>query len=113
VICIGSNGCDIVQQSIYSTIAGLPVAILGLVGYSVILALLLLEQKGGHGLRHIPLILFGVTLIGAAYSIYLTYLEIFVLFAICEYCAASAIIMLALFGFAVNSLVTLDDEQVI
>jgi uncharacterized membrane protein len=104
ILCIGSNGCDIVQQSVYSTIQGLPVALFGVLGYAVILALLLVQDKGEHGTSYAPLAIFGLTLIGVAYSAYLTYLELFVIHSLCEYCVASAIIMVALFGIAVYRL---------
>jgi uncharacterized membrane protein len=104
-LCIGSSGCDIVQQSAYSTIKGLPVALFGLLGYTAILVLLLVERKGEHYTSYTPLVVFGLTLIGVAYSAYLTYLELFVIFSICEYCVASAIIMVALFTIAVYRLI--------
>lgn len=101
VQCIGgSNECDIVQSSSYSMIAGFPVALLGLIGYVMILGLLFLEEKGGRLAENAPLLLFGLTLVGVAYSAYLTYLELAVIGAICQYCVASAILMTALFGIA-------------
>lgn len=106
VVCIGSNGCGIVQNSSYSSVAGIPVALLGLVGYVAILGLLLLEYRGGQLADNTPLILFGLTLLGVAYSAYLTYLELFVILAICLYCVASAVIMAALFGIAVYRVLT-------
>jgi len=101
VQCIGgSNECDVVQSSSYSSVAGFPVALLGLLGYIAILGLLLAEEKGGRLAENAPLLLFGLTLIGVAYSAYLTYLELAVIHAICQYCVTSAIIMTILFGIA-------------
>ena len=100
----GSNECDVVQSSAYSSVAGIPVALLGLVGYILILGLLLVEEKGGRLAENAPLLLFGLTLVGIAYSAYLTYLELAVIRAICQYCVASAILMAALFGVAVYRL---------
>lgn len=106
--CIGgSNECDIVQASSYSTIAGFPVALLGLIGYIAILGLLLIEEEGGRLAENAPLLLFGLTLIGVAYSTYLTYLELAVIHAICQYCVTSAIIMTALFGIAIYRILNL------
>ena len=106
VLCIGSNGCEIVQQSVYSTVAGTPVALFGLIGYVVIAGLLVVEENRALFSSAIPLLIFGLTLIGAAYSIYLTYLELFVIFAICQYCVTSAIIMVILFTIAIYRMMT-------
>lgn len=96
----GSKGCDIVQESSYSSIGPVPVALLGLLAYLFILFILLIEERRGPLAEHAPLVLFGVTLVGVAYSAYLTYLELFVILAICQYCVTSALIMAALFGIA-------------
>ena len=102
VQCIGgSNECDIVQGSVYSSIAGFPVALLGLLAYIAILGLLVIEEKGARLAENAPLVLFGMTLIGFAYSVYLTYLELAVIHAICQYCVTSAVLMTILFGIAI------------
>lgn len=105
VLCIGSSGCEIVQQSVYSTVAGTPVALFGLIGYMLIVGLLVVEERRTPFASNVPLLIFGLTLIGAAYSAYLTYLELFVIFAICQYCVTSAIIMLILFGIAIYRMI--------
>jgi uncharacterized membrane protein len=104
VLCAGSNQCDIVQESVYASVAGVPVALLGFAGYVIMLILLLLEQREGSLVQNIPVILFGLTLVGAAYSAYLTYLELYVILAICPYCVASAVIMAALFAITIYRL---------
>jgi len=99
IYCVGgSAGCDIVQQSRYSTITGIPVALIGLVGYLAMLAILILEETKGSFSENGPMLMFALSLIGTLYSAYLTYLELFVIYAICQYCVASAIIMLSVFG---------------
>jgi uncharacterized membrane protein len=85
----GSGGCETVQASRYSEILGLPVATLGMAGYLGLLFSALL--RGGVG---IILGLF-VALVGALFSVYLTWLELFVIHAICQYCVTSAILMMA------------------
>jgi uncharacterized membrane protein len=111
VQCIGgSHGCDDVQQSVYSSIAGIPVALLGLFGYIAILGLLLIETKQGLLANNAPLLLFGCTLAGVAYSIYLTYLELFVIHAICQWCVASAVIMAGLFGISTYRVIKTTQE---
>ena len=85
-VCVGgSGGCETVQASSYATLLGVPVAALGLVGYSGLLLSAFL--RGGAG-AYLGLL---VALVGTLFSAYLTYLELFVIHAICEWCVASAI----------------------
>jgi uncharacterized membrane protein len=98
VACGQSQGCDIVQQSVYSEIAGIPVALLGFVAYAALFALTLLRGRVPEYFDdYIPLAIFGITLVGVLYSAYLTYLELFVIYAICRWCVSSAIIITAIF----------------
>jgi uncharacterized membrane protein len=101
VFCGGSGECQTVANSPYSEIAGIPIAFLGVGVYIVIIALLYLEGRGTFWQQNSPLIIFGLTLAGTIYSIYLTYLEIAVIYAICPYCVISAIVMTLLFIVAI------------
>jgi uncharacterized membrane protein len=83
---LGAN-CIKVQTSEWSKLAGVPVAVLGLIGYAVILASLFVPGEGG-------LIVGALTaLVGFGFSAYLTYRELFSIHAICEWCVSSAVIM--------------------
>ena len=89
-VCVGgSGGCQSVQTSSYATIFGVPVAVIGLVGYSALLLSAWLRGEVGIYLG------FLVSLVGTLFSAYLTYLEVFVIHAICEWCVASAALMVA------------------
>lgn len=99
-LCAPGGGCDIVRQSEYSKVAGVPVALIGLVGYLGILGVLLLEESVEFFADNGPMLVFGMSLIGFIYSIYLTYLELYVIHAICPWCVASAIIMTLVFAVA-------------
>ena len=89
-ICVGgSGGCETVQTSSYATILGVPVAVVGLMGYSGLLFSASLRGAAGVYLG------FLVALVGTFFSAYLTYLEVFVIHAICEWCVASAAVMVA------------------
>ena len=105
VACGQSHGCDIVQQSVYSEVAGIPVALLGLMAYTALFALTLLR---GHVPDpwddYVPLAIFGISLIGMLYSAYLTYLELFVIHAICRWCVSSAIIITVIFALSLPDL---------
>lgn len=85
----GSGGCETVQSSPYSRLLGIPVAALGLGGYAALLV--------SAALRGVVGILSGLflALLGALYSGYLTWLEVFVIGALCQWCLASAALMVA------------------
>jgi uncharacterized membrane protein len=89
-ICGISHGCHTVQTSKYAELAGLPVAVLGLAGYAALLLALPIRGENGRLIR------VAITAIGFLFSAYLTYLELFVINAICQWCVASAILMTAL-----------------
>jgi len=98
VACGQSQDCDMVQQSVYSEVGGIPVALLGLMAYTALFALTLLRGRVAEHLdNYIPLAVFGISLIGVLYSAYLTYLEVFVIYAICRWCVSSALIITAIF----------------
>jgi uncharacterized membrane protein len=105
VYCGGLGECETVNNSPYSEIYGLPIALLGIGGYLLIIALLYLETRGGIWQSNSRLLVFGISLVGILYSIYLTYIEIAVLNAICPYCVLSAVVMLLLFIISTYRLV--------
>lgn len=84
-LCVGGgSGCETVQASRYSEVLGIPVAALGLLGYAA-----LLYASVNKGERAALTGLF-VALVGTLYSGYLTWLELFVIRAICQWCVVSA-----------------------
>ncbi|HWY18147.1 MAG TPA: vitamin K epoxide reductase family protein [Solirubrobacteraceae bacterium] len=85
---IKGNPCSQVQKSRYSELAGVPVALIGLLGYIVILGSLLASE--GERARFATMAL---TLGGLGFSAYLTYREVFTLHKICEWCVGSAVLM--------------------
>jgi uncharacterized membrane protein len=89
-VCTGSGeGCQTVQSSRYASLLGIPVALLGLVAYGGLVFSVALWQEIGIYLG------FLISLVGTLFSIYLTYLEVFVIGALCQWCLASAAIMVA------------------
>ncbi|HEX5761598.1 MAG TPA: vitamin K epoxide reductase family protein [Solirubrobacterales bacterium] len=92
----GGGGCEKIAASSHSELLGVSVAVIGIAGYALLLATALLRgdaaRMGG----------FLLGLIGLGYSVYLTYLELFVIEAVCQWCLVSAVLMTAL--FAVNAL---------
>jgi uncharacterized membrane protein len=94
-ICLtGSGGCEAVQTSRYAEIFGVPVAMLGLAGYAGLLLSALLRGESG------ALLGLFVALVSVLFSAYLTWLELFVIHAICQWCVTSAILMVASFLLA-------------
>jgi uncharacterized membrane protein len=94
-ICGPIGDCNTVQNSPYAKLFGvLPVGILGAVGYIAILIAWVLKRYGSGTISDIaPLALFGMSFFGTLYSIYLTYLELFVIEAVCMWCLTSAVII--------------------
>jgi uncharacterized membrane protein len=89
-VCGVSHGCETVQTSAYATLLGVPVALLGLISYVVIFISLLL--RGDR-----PLLTgYALTLIAFAFSVYLTYRELFTIHAVCSWCVSSAIVFTVL-----------------
>jgi uncharacterized membrane protein len=102
-LCGGIGQCDVVQASSYSQLFGVPIAILGLFAYITLIWLLANETKTTFLKNNALIIFFVVTLGGFLYSIYLTYIEIDVLHAICPYCVVSAIaITIAFIGSSIR-----------
>jgi uncharacterized membrane protein len=89
-VCAISHGCATVQQSSYATLAGVPVAALGVAGYVAVLASLV---RDGERARAVTAFL---SLTGFGFSAWLTYVEVARLDAICVWCVGSAICMTAL-----------------
>lgn len=96
VCSIKGNPCEQVQTSIYSELAGVPVALIGAIGYLAILATLLISDSENWRFATAAL-----TLGGFGFSVYLTYREVFTLQKICEDCVASAVIMTVLMALAI------------
>ena len=85
----GSHGCETVQSSRYAAVFGIPVSVVGLAGYASLLFSAALRTEGGVYLG------FFLALVGTLFSAYLTYIEVFVVHALCQWCLASAGVMVA------------------
>ncbi len=93
-VCLGgSHGCETVANSSYSHLAGINIAIFGILGYVLLFVAAMTRgdaaRMGG----------FAISLLGFGYSVYLTYLELFQIEAVCQWCVSSAIVMTLLFAF--------------
>ena len=85
-VCSSITNCERVQTSDYADLAGIPVAVLGIVGYATILVSLRMRADVTALLSYLAV----------AFSAYLTWAELFKIDAICQWCVASAIITLVI-----------------
>jgi uncharacterized membrane protein len=90
-VCLGGEGgCEKVQSSDYADLAGVPVALLGAIGYLLILASLAVPGDPGRMAGAL------LALVGVGFSLYLTYVSAFVIEALCQWCLASTVVMVLL-----------------
>lgn len=99
MVCIVNSvfDCHTVQNSVYSRLMGIPIAYLGLLTYLVLGALLVLENRVTFLREYGTIIIFGITLFAWLYSMWLVYLQIFRIQALCPWCLAHETIMTILF----------------
>ncbi len=94
----GSGGCETVQMSSWSRFAGLDVALIGVGGYVILLAISLVAlQPSAAGQRWPSDLLTALSGLGVLFAAYLTWLELFVIHAICRWCVGSALIVSIIF----------------
>jgi uncharacterized membrane protein len=96
----GSGGCETVQLSSWSRFAGLEVSLIGVLGYAGLLALSLASLRTGAPRQWPARALVVAAGIGVVFTLYLTYLELFVIHAICRWCVVSGGIIVATFVVA-------------
>jgi vitamin-K-epoxide reductase (warfarin-sensitive) len=84
--------CDVVNRSVYSSIGGIPVALIGILGYAALLALATVYRRKAET----PVMLLLASLCGLGFALYLTYIEKFVLAVWCVLCLSSLGIILAI-----------------
>lgn len=101
-VCGGIGECELVQTSEYSDIVGVPVALLGLLYFLAMSFLALTRLKWTQGgLEWAHSAAFSMALAATAFVAYLTYVELFVLEAICVWCVALASLTVASFGLTI------------
>lgn len=89
-------------KSEYSEFLGLPVAMLGMAGYLIIFLceLAALEKHWEFAQKYSPMCVFLLSLFGTLFSLRMMYISVFVIHALCPFCAASAVLMLIVFVLA-------------
>jgi uncharacterized membrane protein len=104
-VCAIAHGCETVQKSDYSKLAGVPVALLGLIGYVGILAALIKDDENARSVAAF------LSLLGFGFSAWLTYTEIAIIDAICIWCVGSAICMAILAALNVSRVLTVSPSE--
>jgi uncharacterized membrane protein len=102
-LCLGAGGCEAVQASRFATVGPVPVALIGLLGFGALLltALLWTRARAWAGT-----VAFAIALGATLYVAYLTYLELFVIGAICPWCVAVGVCAVASLALVVRDLAT-------
>ena len=91
-VCVGGGGsCERVQTSDYAVLLGVPVATIGLAGYAALAAAFATRRDDAAAF---------MSIVGVGFSAYLTFVEVFTLEAICQWCVASAVLMTAIAAIA-------------
>jgi len=109
IVCGQSQGCDIVDQSQYAEliIGNIPVSVMGLLSYLAMFLLLILRGRVlSEWDSYFPLAVFGISLSGMLFSLYLTYMELFVILGVCKWCVTSAAILTLIFLLSIAELRT-------
>lgn len=87
-----TGGCETVQSSEYAEVLGVPVAVIGLAGFLLILASALVPGEVGAAAGA------ALALAGISFSVYLVYVQVALIDAICQWCIASDAVMVPLFA---------------
>ena len=101
----GTGGCETVQTSQWSRFAGVEVALIGVVGYALLLGVALAALRPALAERRWPAsLLSALAGAGVLFTVYLTYLELFVIHAVCRWCVGSAVIIVSVLVLALLAL---------
>ena len=104
-MCLGSGDCSTVNASRYSEVNGIPVAIIGVLGYLAILATHYFENRNRFFKQNSTLMIFGMALTGFLFTVWLIYVEVALLKALCPFCITSQTAMTIIFIIAVMRLI--------
>jgi uncharacterized membrane protein len=90
LVCTGSGGCETVQESDYATLAGVPVALLGLLAYVAVIVLTAIDTRTARLATAV------IAVSGLAFAVYLVVLQAFVIEAWCVWCLVNDALVLPL-----------------
>ncbi len=108
-MCLGSGDCGTVNASKYSEVNGIPVALIGFLGYASILGVLVLEKRkvfmAEFFEENATLLTFGLALTGFLFTLWLIYVEVALIKALCPFCLTSQVVMTIIFILSIIRLV--------
>lgn len=104
-MCLGSGDCSTVNASRYSEVNGIPVAVLGMIGYAAILAVHFMETRRSYFKQNGTLLIFGMALTGFIFTLWLVYVEVALIKALCPFCITSQVAMTIIFIISVIRLI--------
>lgn len=93
------------NASRYAEVNGIPVAVIGVLGYAAILTSLFLERRHAFFTQNSTLLVFGMSLTGFLFTVWLVYVEIALIKALCPFCITSQIAMALIFILAIVRLI--------
>jgi len=105
IMCLGSGDCSTVNASRYSEVNGIPVAVIGVLGYAAILTALYFERRNAFFKQNSTLLVFGMSLTGFLFTVWLIYVEVALIKALCPFCITSQIAMTLIFILAITRLI--------
>ncbi len=105
IMCLGSGDCSTVNASRYAEVNGIPVAVIGVLGYAAILTTLYFERRNAFFKQNSTLLVFGMSLTGFLFTVWLIYVEVALIKALCPFCITSQIAMAIIFILAIMRLI--------
>src|SRR3989304_6839320 len=90
-LCLGCGCCATVKSSRYSEVSGIPVAVVGILGYAAMLAVHWFERRNSFFKENGTLLIFGMALTGFIFTVWLVFVEVALLKALCPFCGASQV----------------------
>jgi len=96
-MCLGSGDCSTVNASRYAEVNGIPVALIGVLGYASIIGIHWLGRRNDFFKANGSMMLFGISLVGFLFTLWLIYVEIALIKALCPFCVTSQITMTLIF----------------
>ncbi len=104
-MCLGSGDCHTVNASSYSEVDGIPVGVIGMTGYAALLTTLFFERRKAFFRKYGTLLFFGMSLTGFLFTVWLIFVEIVLIKALCPFCITSQVAMTSIFILAVIRLI--------
>lgn len=101
----GLGSCDVVNASRFSVLWGIPLGVYGVVAFATLLWLAVFGKRVKMLAPYTELLLFAISFAGFLFSLYLTYIELFFLKAVCQWCVLSALMMTTVFFTGIHKLV--------